>query len=392
MWRGVGLILGKDMRLRLRDRSVLLFAFVVPLGLTFLFSFIMPDEGDFNFTAGVIDNDGGQISAAFIDEALPALESEGVVDLTDVGDVDEAREAVADGEVEVVWVFPEGLSAAVTDGVDAEVDLLVSAGAALAGEVGRGVVDAYLAQVEQISLAVATSASVTGQPPTDELVAALAQAGFDPVVTVEDLQVGDGEPMDQTSFLAAGMASFFVFFTVMFGVTGLLEEREKGTMPRLRAAPIRPAAIYLGKLAGAFLLGLVSMTVLAVGAALLMDADWGPIPGVAILIVAIVIAAMGITALVGSFARTAEQASNLQSIVAIVLGMAGGVFFPAPSTVPLMDLLSLLSPHGWFLRAMSEQTVSGDWTVVLPAAGAIVAFGVVAAIPAVWRMRRSEAW
>ncbi len=107
---------------------------------------------------------------------------------------------------------------------------------------------------------------------------------------------------------------------------------------------------------------------------------------------AIVFAAIGLMALVGSFARTAEQAGNYQSIVAVVLGMLGGVFVPIPASSGLLQLASSASPHGWFLRGIADQTASGRWMDVLPAAGAIVLFGVVAAVPAVWRLRRAATW
>ena len=70
--------------------------------------------------------------------------------------------------------------------------------------------------------------------------------------------------LDNKSFFAAGMAVFFLFFTVQFGVTSLLEERSEGTLARLLAAPISRASILGGKLLTSFLLGVISMAVLVV--------------------------------------------------------------------------------------------------------------------------------
>ena len=42
------------------------------------------------------------------------------------------------------------------------------------------------------------------------------------------------------------MAVFFLFFTVQFGVTSLLEERNDGTLARLLAAPISRARSSAG--------------------------------------------------------------------------------------------------------------------------------------------------
>ena len=75
-----------------------------------------------------------------------------------------------------------------------------------------------------------------------------ATKAFGSLVAVNDVSAQTKE-LDQKSFFAAGMAVFFLFFTVQFGVTSLLEERNDGTLARLLAAPISRASILGGKLA-----------------------------------------------------------------------------------------------------------------------------------------------
>jgi ABC-2 type transport system permease protein len=384
------LILAKDLRLRTRDRSVFLFAFVVPLGLIFLFSAVLPGGDDLEVRAAVVDEDGGSVAASFADDVLPALVDDGVLELVDAGDAAEVLAALRGGQLDAAWILPAGFTDAVTTGAAAEVEVLVSPESAVAGEVARSVATAWTSRLEAAALAVATAQQVGADPALLDEVAAEAAAA-DPAVSLTSLLEPDRE-LDAASYLAAGMAAFFVFFTVQFGVTGLLEERTLGTLPRLLAAPIPVWAVHAGKVLGAAVLGLVSMTVLAVASSVLLGAEWGPPLGVAVLIVAIVAAAVGLMALVGSYARTSEQAGNYQSIVAIVLGLLGGVFVPIATTSGALALAASVSPHAWFLRAIADQVASGRWTDVLPAAGAIAAFGVVAAVPAVWRLRRASAW
>jgi ABC-2 type transport system permease protein len=395
VFRAALVILGKDLRLRLRDRSVLLYAFVVPLGLIVLFSSILPEPEELSLTAAVVDADGGDVARGFVDGVLPALVEAGTLELVEVADEAAARRAVTAGELDAAWVLPVGFSEDVGAGRPSELVVVVAAGRFLPGEIARGVAEAYATQVRQVGLAVATTATVSRAAPGPQDIAAAAQiaATTPPVLQLEnEASSAGGGLLDPTSYLAAGMAAFFVFFVVQFGITGLLEERQQGTMPRLLAAPIPPAATQLGKISGAFVLGLVSMTVLAIASSLLLGADWGPAPGVAVLVVALVLAAMGVLALVGTFARTAEQAGNLQAVVGIVLGLLGGVFFPVPGDAELLRTASLISPHGWFLRGIAELRASGDWMVVWPAAGAIVAFGLVTALPAALRQRRAATW
>ena len=52
----------------------------------------------------------------------------------------------------------------------------------------------------------------------------------------------EDQAASQSTFFAIGMAVFFLFFAVEFGVRGLLEEREDGTLSRLLVAPDRSVA------------------------------------------------------------------------------------------------------------------------------------------------------
>jgi ABC-2 type transport system permease protein len=128
-------------------------------------------------------------------------------------------------------------------------------------------------------------------------------------------------------------------------VTGLLEERANGTLARLVAAPIRRSAILVGKMLTSLILGVVSMGVLVVATTLLFGASWGNPLGVAVLVVAAVLAAMAIMALVATVAKTAEQAGNWQSVVAVVLGLLGGTFFPVSRAPGVLSTLTLITPQ-----------------------------------------------
>jgi linearmycin/streptolysin S transport system permease protein len=69
-------ILGKDLRQRVRDRSALLVAIVVPLVLASIFGLIFHNAitGKVTFTFGVVDQDRGPVSRAFATEVLAPLQ------------------------------------------------------------------------------------------------------------------------------------------------------------------------------------------------------------------------------------------------------------------------------------------------------------------------------
>src|SRR5690606_20703415 len=104
-----------------------------------------------------------------------------------------------------------------------------------------------------------------------EALAALAReaAATEAPITLADLEAESRE-MSTTTYFAASMAIFFLFFTAQFGVLSLLTERREGTLPRLVAAPIRPWSIVAGKAIGSFALGIVAMAVLVLASSLLL--------------------------------------------------------------------------------------------------------------------------
>ncbi|MEX2324170.1 MAG: ABC transporter permease [Nitriliruptoraceae bacterium] len=390
------IILGKDLRLRMRDRSVLLFAIVVPLGLTFVFANIFAGADDVQFTAIVVDADGGPAAQGFVTDVVPALREAGIIELQPADSSSEARALVEDGTAAIAWLIPEGFSDRVTSGAGGTITVVANPDRVIATEIARNVAATYAGELNRIALAVATTVTAAQQPPwaieatqlpgiADEAAASAIATGATIVTRTNETS---SRQLDPRSYLAAGMAVFFLFFSVQFGITGMLEERDFNTLPRLLAAPISRAAIHTGKAAGAFTVGAVSMTLLAVASHTLLGANWGPPLGIAIMVFAAIIAAMGIMVLVGAFAKTSEQAGNLQSIVALTLGLAGGVFFPI-STGWLANL-SLLSPHAWFLRGLGDIVGTGSALAAVPAAGALLGVGAVTALLGAMRIRQVQ--
>jgi ABC-2 type transport system permease protein len=98
---------------------------------------------------------------------------------------------------------------------------------------------------------------------------------------------------------------------------------------------------------------------------------------VALLVLAAVFAALGILFVLAAFANTAEQAGNLQSIVAFLLAMLGGAFFPIAQAGGWLENLSLLTPHAWFLRGLGDLAAGGTVGDALAPAGYIALFGLV---------------
>ena len=373
--RAALLIASKDLRQRARDRSAFLIAIIVPLALAFIFSQILGGvSGDsITFEYAVVDQDEGTIARAFFDEVLAPLQDGGLIEVTVASSAKEGRRLAEDGDVAATFVLPAGFSDAVEAGQAAEMEVTGNVDAPIGTLVANSIAESFASHLTSVQTSVATVvASGASDPSTIAALAARAAAIPDPV-SVEDVSAAEKE-LGTKTFFSAGMAVFFLFFTVQFGISSLLDERREGTLSRLLAAPIRRPSILFGKLITSFVLGVVSMVVLAVATSLFLGAEWGSPVGVGLLIIVGVLSAMAVMALIATLARTAEQAGNWQTIVALVLGMLGGSFFPVTQAGGLIEKLSLLTPHAWFLTGLGELQGGGGVVDVLPALGAILAF------------------
>jgi ABC-2 type transport system permease protein len=368
-------IAGRILRQRVRDRSAIIFAILTPLGLALAFSVLIPNEfSSFHTRFVVVDHDGGQLADVLVDDVLGGVEEAGFAEVDVMATEDAAAGEVRAGEASTAIIIPAGLSAAIQAGAPTEIRLL-GGEYAISLEIARSVVSRFANDVGAIQLMVATTV-VAGGTAGPGLIQ-LAQASMaDPSPVAVATQATERLQASLATFYGAAMAIMFVFFATQYGALALLADRQGGTMARLLAAPIAPGSIIFGASLASFVLGLISMTVLVAATTLLQGANWGPPPLVALLVVAAVIAAMGISMVVSSLARTAQQAGGLNAIVAFSLAAIGGVFVPLAQAPEGMARLSQITPHAWFLRGID--TLSGGSPTVAdiaPSLGVLLAMG-----------------
>jgi ABC-2 type transport system permease protein len=184
------------------------------------------------------------------------------------------------------------------------------------------------------------------------------------------------------------MAVFFLLFTAQVGLLSLLEERRDGTLARILSTPTRPRAVLFAKALVSMVLGVASLFVLIVAGRLILGAVWGDPLGVAILVIAAVLAAVGISALTTGIAKTPEAAGNIQGIVGTVLGLLGGVFFPIGEDGGILATVAAITPHHWFIRGLADLAGGAGAPAVLPAVGPLLLIAVLTGLAASFLIRR----
>ena len=376
-------ILGKDLRQRLRDRSALMVAIVAPLVLASIFGLIFHNAigGRVTFKFGLVDADRGPAAQAFTGQALRPLQRSGLITVVREPTLAAGRDAAAAHRVAATVVLPAGLSSAFGHGRPGSIRVLGNVDSAIGAQVAQSIAASFADSADTLRIAAAAQGR-------GGLGGTGAGGGPIPVpIALTDISTSSRQ-LDAGTFYAAGMAVFFLFFTVQFGVSSILDERRDGTLARMLVAPIRQSTVLIGKLITSLVLGVASMTALALATHFLLSAHWGDPVGVSLLIISGVIAATAIMALVATLARTPEQAQSWQSMVALVMGMLGGTFFPVAQAGGLLAGLSLATPQAWFLRGIEDLTGGAGAAAVAGPVLAMLAFALVTGSLALMRAGR----
>lgn len=351
---------GADLRQRVRDRSVLIFALAVPLALMFVFNLVFGNTtgGDVELQAVdvAVTADPDDDMATVVVDAVRSLDGEGF-DVTVARFTEEtARARVDDGRSAVAILLPDGFGQAAQTGAPVTVDAVRGGNAELEVDIVLSVVDGVLDQFAAGAVT-ARAALAEGVPP-DQLGALAEQAATGG--PAYDLVQGEAasEQLDSGAALVAGQAGLFLLFTVGFGVTGLLVEKENGTLARLRSMPMPQWFIVAGKALMSLVLGVISTSVLLAAGGFLFDTDFGSPLAVLVLVVCATAAGVSVMFLVVRIARTSEQAGVATAIVSLVLGIGGGAFMPVSATGTLATVLDL-NPVAALLRGLGITSAGG---------------------------------
>lgn len=370
------ILVARDLRQHVSDRSVLLFGLVIPFALSYVFNLAFSGLTDVELeeVSVAVSVPADDSAAAAVVGTLEALPDNGLpVTLRSVAP-SEVAALVDAGDVNLGVIVPDGFGQDLAAGGGPRVQLLEGEDGGLSTTAVAGIVTST---VQRLDSDAATLATVSGsldeqqvQALAADLAAAQPQVGWGSRVVA-------GEQLGLAGGIVAGQAGMFLFFTVGFAVLALFTEKEWGTLPRLQSMPIPSWQIPLAKALVGLLLGTASTSVLLASGALLFEGvDFGAWPVVLLLVVATVAAATSVLALVVRIARTAEQAGLLMSVIAISLGVTGGTFFQVPND-GVVGMLLQVNPVAALIRGLGITSGGGGVVELAPVLGILLAFTLV---------------
>lgn len=405
----------KELQVIFKDRGLL----VIVIGIPMVFSMIngvlnerLGDQGqDVALPAAIVNLDDG----IYGHQILKILSGISALQLTEVDSYAEAEQYVLDSKGLAAVVIPSGLTQNVNSYRPSQVQVLIDPTqqeiAANITGILREVVSPFTIQGE-VSYAIRTlladapgyqnlSDAERQAVEAQNIAAQMGQVSkmvSDPWIRLETKTLTGEDvvlmPKNPFGALVPSFTVWFAFFLVGAMGASLLEEKQKGTVRRLLAAPIPRWAIIAGKMLG--YIGLVFMQVMILFGVgnLVFGMPLGHSPlGLLVTTLALGLAVTGFGMMIAALSKTDKQADSIGLILGFALAALGGCIMMG-SYVHLYDsggtvgFISRLVPHAHALMAY-DALINQDAGVVdiLPQAGILLGYAVVFLLVASWRWK-----
>lgn len=365
-WAGAAAIAAHNWRRAGNDRRAPLTLLVLPVMIMVVVGTVFGvDDRD---PVGLVDEDDGRRAIE-----LRAYMEAGNLRVRTYDNEADMRAALRRAQVLAGVVVPSGYSRSIDAGRAVELRAVSQPGrnesAVLRAEIGKA--------VNRQSLGVLVQRATGSRPSTVRPASVSTRYGR--IAT-------DASPFSYTA--PANIVLFVVITSLVFG-SGFVASRQLGTVRRMLATPTPVRAIVLGQALSAFTVALTQAVGLFLIGALFFRVRWGDPVACAALLLVLALVGAALYLIMGTVARTPEQAVAVGVPLGIAMGMLGGCMWPLEAVSPGMRAVGHLTPNAWAMDAWIELVfarsgLAGVGRELLVLAGFVVVLFPLAA----WRLRR----
>lgn len=399
----------KDLRLLMRDKAGFFFTFFFPLLMAIFFGTIFSGgDDDDALNILLVDEDGSPESHAFAAtlEASPELRTRRMAGRAEAADQVRRGESVAyvilktgfgAARRQVFWGDPPRIEIGVDPARRAEAGLLEGVLIKYSAQALQEVFSNRSALSDQVRDAIAASRDSSGLEPGSRATLGRFLGELDRFLGDSTAETGQGfrgfEPLaidraEVTKAKAGPGNAYAVSFPqgVIWGILGstaafgisLVTERTRGTLVRLRMAPIHRYQILAGKALACFVttVGLAA-ALFALGMLAFGVTSSSP-AALALAVVSAAIAFVGIMMFLSVLGRTEQASHGMSWAILLVMSMLGGGMVPLFVMPSWMQSLSHVSPVKWAVLAMEGAVWRGfSWQEMALPCGILLAIGAV---------------
>jgi ABC-2 type transport system permease protein len=394
----------KDLQQLVRNWMTPVFLVAMPIGFTLFFGLIFSGTGGENdprLPVGFVDQDGGSILSTHLLDLLDA--SDAIRPVVSDESVERVEKKVSDEDLAAAVIVPAGYSERVLAGEDVPLTVIVDGGTA-AGSTAQNGIQAAVTRLRGAVKAAQLSAEALeaqgGSADESFLRDALDQAieaWREPPLTVAATQSGTAvEEGEEESVMATRYGQASPGMMVQFSIAGVIGaaqvivlERKSRSLQRLLTTAISRVEIILGHYLAMFVMIFAQLALLIGFGQLALGVDYMREP-VAVLLLAVTMslwtASLGL--LIGTLAKTEEQAMIFSMIPMFVLSGLGGAWMPLEVTGKSFQTVGHLLPTAWAMDGIQNIIVRGLGlgSSLLPA-GIMLAYAVVLFALAAWRFK-----
>ena len=356
-----------ELKRYLVNRGELGFSLALPVVLFALMYGAFGGEESFHATAHVVDLDGGAHSRALIDR-LDAMEEITVRERT----LDDANEALDRSAILTAVVIPSDFSAGLENGDPVAITFRKRGNGGDTGQIVEAIVRSVAQQMgaeDRVRSTVNSTLRDSDVPPDriDAVVGRLlGESSLRPSVGVETRWLG-GEESDPTDRLVPGLLVMFLMFAVTMNAQTLVEERRSGTLERLMTTRLGVNQLFAGKFFAGVLRAVVqALILLSLAFVVLRIGDATDFLELTVFSALVAMAVSAVGLVLGSIARTRDQAIWAAVFFTMFMTVFGGTFFDLTGAGPL-DMLSRFTLTRYAIDSMfgmlaSGQTLAGQGT------------------------------
>ncbi len=151
------------------------------------------------------------------------------------------------------------------------------------------------------------------------------------------------------------LVMFIMMIALSSGSVALFLERQSGVLKRLAATPLTRTEIVLGKWLGKWFITFLQLAYGMLVGWLVFNIHWGNHLFVIVVVLSIWAAFnAALAVLLGSFAQSEGQVSLIATVSSLLLAALGGCWWPIEITPQWMQSLSHFLPTGWIMDVLHQ--------------------------------------
>jgi ABC-2 type transport system permease protein len=398
--RVLALLVGKDLKRRLRSPLALVLVLSFPLVFALLIALSFGARGErVPKVHLLIENQDGGLAANALVSAFTSEQMADYVDVEVVGEEGAGR--IEAGEASALLTIPKRFTQDLLDGKPVTLALVRNPAQGILPEIAEqmlrvlaDVLDAGTRVLEEPLREIRPYTQGGAEGPSDQAVTAVSLAvkraieGAEAYVFPPAIDAGLETPAPAEEDQPSGAGTSLIFLTILPGVgvyalflvgdlamRDVITEATAKTLRRQLAGPIGAGTLMLGKALYTAILALLALLVLALVGAAVLRRSVDP-AGFLLLSLALVLSVTGTSAAVYGLARDERRGATISSIIYLVLAFAGGSFVNFESLPRAVRAVAPASPFYWgtsgFRKLIESAATAGD---VLPNAAILAGLG-----------------